>query len=218
MDEEVRNGLFEDMFRQVFTQLLGVDLLSRHVICDPSIVAARVPVQDDYAVSYLTESIERPPDLVQFHAVAMILYLLISATNVFKLSACESPRHVSASIHLLAVAERVIYKALFRLLLSVQIAFGESRAGDIQLSTHILRHRIQVLVKDVDLYVGGWSADRDIRALVAFGIEASNHATDGCFRRPVLIKNLHPPAKAFIHTPRQFGFQSFATNNQTLDA
>src|SRR5947207_351057 len=82
----------------------------------------------------------------------------------------------------------------------VQIACRESRAGDVQLSAHILRHRIQVLIQNVDLYVGRRLADRDNGTSITFPIEAINHAADGCLCRSILIENLHLPAKAFVNT------------------
>src|SRR5262245_3595059 len=117
------------MFRQVFTKLLGLELLSRDVICNQGIVAASVPVQPDDTVSDLRGCVERTPDFVQLHPVAMKLDLLISATDVFNLSHCQPSRHVSAAIHLLALAERVSDKALFRQFLLVEIACRESGAG-----------------------------------------------------------------------------------------
>src|SRR5690349_22404450 len=169
------------------TQLFRIELLSRDVVRNEGIVAPRVSEQPDDAVSYLRMPVERAPDFVQLHAVAMKLDLLISATGVFKLSICEPPRNISAAIHPLAVAERVSDKALFRQFVSVEIAGCESHAGDVQLSTHVLRNRIQMVIQNVDLHVGGRSTDRHHCALIAFLFEAINHAADSCLRRSILI-------------------------------
>src|SRR5689334_2839662 len=144
----------------------------------------------------------------------MKLDLLIAAADVFNLSGGKPSRHVSAAIHLLAFAEWVKNKALVRQLLSVEITGCEACAGDIQLSANVLRHRIQVFIEDVDLYVGGRPADRHNGSFVALRVEAINHAADSCLRRSILIEDLHVAAKALVDTPREFGRQSFTAHNQ----
>src|ERR1051326_4065086 len=126
----------------------------------------------------------------------MKLDLLIATADVFNLSGREPSHHVSASIHLLAVAERIKNKALVRQLLSVEITGGEACAGDIQLSAHVFRHRIQVFIEDVDLYVGGRPADGHNGSFIVLRVEAINHAADSCLRWSILIEDLHVVAEA----------------------
>src|SRR5262245_47891607 len=113
MNEEVGNGFPQNMFRQMFTKLLGLNLLSRYVIGNEDIVAAGVLVKPDNGVSDPGVCVERAPDFIQLHAVAMKFDLLIAAADVFKLSTRKPSRHVAAAIHLLAGPERVSDKARF---------------------------------------------------------------------------------------------------------
>src|ERR1051326_3563986 len=95
------------MFRQMFTKLLGLNRLSRDVICNQGSVAAGTLMQPDDAISHRGVFVERAPDFVQLYTVAMKLDLLICAADIFNLSIGKASREVSGSIHLLAFAKRV---------------------------------------------------------------------------------------------------------------
>src|SRR5215216_4899121 len=196
----------------MLAKLLGIDLLSRDVICNQNIREQHYDTISDVGVF-----VERAPDFIQLHAVAMKLDLLVSAADVFNLSGCQPSREVAAAIHLLAIAERVSDKARFCQIVSIQIACGESRAGDVEFAEDVLGNWLQVLIENIDLRVGGRPADRYNGAFIAFRIEAINHAADGCLRWTILIENLHVAAKAVVDCARQLSGQSFTAHNQALD-
>src|ERR1044072_5939195 len=151
----------------MLAKLVGIDLLSRDVIRNQNVRA-----QHDDTVSNVGVFVERAPDLIQLDAGAAKLDLLITAADVFNLSGRQPSREVSASIHPLASASWVSDKAFFCQLLSIEIACGEPRAGDVEFAEDVLGNWSQVLIENISLRVGGRFADRHDGAFCASGVEA----------------------------------------------
>src|SRR6185369_11510802 len=133
------------------------------------------------------------------------------------LCTCKPSRHVSAAIHLLAVAERVSDKALFCQILSIKIAGREYCAGDVELAEDVLGNRLQALVENINLRVGRRLANRHKRAPVAFRIILVKHATDRGFGWPILIENLNRSTEALMNLPCRFGFKGFSAHDEPLN-
>src|SRR5215470_1030731 len=118
-----------------------------------------IRAQQHYTVAYLRVLVQRTANLAQLDAISVILDLFITAAQVFNLTAAEPARAVTAAIHARAGHKRVRYKLLRRQLRAIQIAFGQPGTGDVQLTDHVSRRGIQILIQHVDLDVGRRTAN-----------------------------------------------------------
>ena len=142
-------------------------------------------------------------DLAELDAKAAQLDLVVQAPEELQLAVGAPPALVAGAIQARARLrrERVGDEPLCRQVGTAQIAVGQARAADVELTGHADRHRLAAGVEHVDLGVGEGPADRDRREIRG---QLRRDAIAGGERRalggPVAVDQLHVRAQHLLRS------------------
>src|SRR5512132_3564155 len=104
--------------------------------------------------------VERCFDFTELDAETTHLHLLVYSARILQLTA-RVPREVAAAVETLssAATERMDHEPFGSQLFSMQVTAPDARATHVHLANHAFRHRLQLLVQQVDLEIRKRLAD-----------------------------------------------------------
>ncbi len=98
-------------------------------------------------------------DLAQFDAQAMQLDLEVVAAEKFQLAICPLANQIAAAIQAVTGYERAVDEAFGLHVRQIQVTTGDTRATNVQLTHHALRHRLVIVVQHIQSRVADCAAD-----------------------------------------------------------
>ena len=217
MNKDVGNRLGYDAFTEPVPQLFVVYRLAGDIVCDQTLVASLIFSKKHDAVSDVLVLVKSDLDFVELDAIAVELHLFVFAAKIFKLARRQHSAHIAGLVHQLAGKEWILDEAFGRKLVLVQIAFGKSRARDVDFTGYILRGWKKRFVENVDPCIRGRSSDRYESANIRDRIKPVVHASHRCFRGAVFINDLDGASEALVYFPRKTGFERLSAYDQSLD-
>ncbi len=145
--------------------------------------------------------------LAAFDAETADFHLLVIAPQVLDVAVRQIARHVTGAVHSPARRERIAQEALRRQLGPIQIAPRHLHPADIQLAHRPQRHRLPVIVQQVDARVGDRPPDRH-RHPVRLPRTVPGGDVHRRLRRPIQVMQLRlrQPAVKLRHQRRRQRF------------
>ncbi|MND82282.1 hypothetical protein D3C80_741100 [compost metagenome] len=160
--------------------------VTRHHITDQLLTAGALHCQQ-HTFAYFRLLQQARLDFTQLDPETTDLHLMVDAPDVFDYPIRAITGQVAGAVQTLThAAERVGHELLRRQPRAEQIATGDTRARQVQLTGHALRHRLQLAIEDIAAGVAQRSTDIGLAACSA----ASPGRVGSVFRRAVQVVDM----------------------------
>ncbi len=128
-------------------------------------------------------------DLARLDAEAADLHLVVVAAQKLEIAIGQVARQVAGPVHacIRLADERIGQEPLRRQLRAIEVAARYPCPADIELANGPERHRLTMVVKQIEPRVRDWAADRHICRCGKVCGDVMESTTDNRFRRTILV-------------------------------
>src|ERR1700685_1723683 len=144
---------------------------------------------------------QRTLNFPKFNSISPQLHLLIFPSQVFHQTAGPPAHPIPRPVQpLSATKERIRYKTLRCKIRLVPIPPRQTRSSDVQLSCFPNRHRLHLVIQDIQLGIGDWSSNRNSVLPLFLGSGLVHTASNHCLcwtvfiDQPCLRRGFLPPS------------------------